>query len=331
MATNADRAAEKVGFIGLGIMGQPMALNLAAAGTNLVVWNRSADRCEPLRAAGARVAASPSEVFARAGTVIVMPVNEAATDAVLGRGTAGFGPMLAGRTLVCMGSNAPGYSRGLAAEVRAAGGSYVEAPVSSSRTPAEAGQLVGRLAGEPAGVERVRPLLAPMCRTMVACGPVGNGLLTKLAVNLLLDQMLAALAEAVHFAARHGLDLRTFADAIDAGPMASDVTRVKLPKLVERDFAPQAAMADALNSSRLIAAAAREVGIATPLLDVDPPLFEEGVAGGDGRLDMVAVLRAIEARTAAGAAPGANDAPVGRREAAAQGVPRRPRSPRQAR
>jgi 3-hydroxyisobutyrate dehydrogenase len=299
MTQNGDRVTEEIGFIGLGIMGQPMALNLTAAGTKLIVWNRSADRGEPLRAARARVAASPPELFARAMTVITMLINEAATDAVLGRGTPEFGSMVAGRTLVCMGSNAPGYSRGLAADISAAGGFYVEAPVSGSRKPAEAGQLVGLLAGEPEVVEQVRPLLAPMCRTTVDCGPVGNALLMKLAVSLFLNQLLAALTEAAHFADRHRLDLRKFQEAIDAGPVASDVTRVKLPKLIERDFAPQAAMADALNSERLIAAA-REEGIATPLLDAGLAPYDEGVGRGDGQLDMVAVVRAIEARTAMG-------------------------------
>lgn len=299
MAENAERATEAIGFIGLGIMGQPMALNLAAAGINLVVWNRTADRCAPLREAGAEVASSPSEVFARAKTVIAMLVNEAATDAVLGRGTPEFGPMVAGHTLACMGSNAPGYSRDLSADVHAAGGFYVEAPVSGSRKPAKAGQLVGLLAGELEVVERIRPLLRPMCHTTVMCGPVGNGLLMKLSVNLFLNQMLNALAEAVHFADLNGLDLTKFGEAIDAGPTASDVTRVKLPKLIGRDFAAQAAMADALNSNRLITTAAREVGMASPMLDAGLALFEESVARGDGHLDMVAVIRAIEDRTAA--------------------------------
>jgi len=285
-----------IGFIGLGIMGQPMALNLAAAGTALVVWNRSAGRCEPLRAAGAAVAASPADVFARAETVILMLVNEAATDAALSRGAPDFPSRVSGRTVVCMGSNAPDYSRSLGAEIEAAGGVYVEAPVSGSRKPAEAGQLVGLLSGEPEVVERVRPLLAPMCRATILCGPLGNALLMKLSINLFLNQMLASLAEAVHFAGRHGLDLRRFQEAIDAGPMASDVTRVKLPKLVERDFTPQAAMADALNSERLIAAAARQAGVATPMLEAGLALYHQAVEQGDGKLDMVAVLRTLEAR-----------------------------------
>lgn len=287
-----------VGFIGLGIMGQPMALNLARAGTRLVVWNRSPERCEPLRAAGAAVADSVAAVFAQADTVILMLVNEAATDAALGRGGPGFAEMVARRTVVNMGSTAPAYSRGLEADIRAAGGRYVEAPVSGSRKPAEAGQLVALLGGDPAAVEQVRPLLAPMCRETVACGPVGNGLLMKLAVNLLLNTLVASLAEAVHFAGQNGLDLRQLQAAINAGPMASDVTRVKLPKLIERDFAVQAAMADAFNSCRLIAAAAEEAKVAAPLLNLARELYGEGVAMGHGRLDMAAVLHAIEMRTA---------------------------------
>lgn len=292
-------AGNVVGFIGLGIMGQPMAMNLAMAGASLIVWNRTAAACEPLRAAGAEVADSPREVFARAQTVIIMLINEAATDAVLGRDTSAFGPMVAGRTVVCMGSNAPAYSRRLAADVRAAGGSYVEAPVSGSRKPAEMGRLVGLLAGNPEDVDRIRPVLKPICHVTVDCGPIGNGLLMKLSVNLFLNQMLVALAEAAHFAERNGLDLRKFQEAIDAGQMASDVSRVKLPKLVDRDFAAQAALTDVLNNERLITSAAQDIGIASPLLEVGLQLYGEAVAAGDGDLDMVAVIQAIEARTRA--------------------------------
>jgi len=301
---------EAVGFIGLGVMGRPMALNLARAGTPLVVWNRSPDGAAVLGAAGASVVSDVAAVFARARVVILMLADEAALDAVLGRGTPGFAALVAGHVLVSMGSNAPGYSRDLATDILAAGGRYVEAPVSGSRKPAEAGELVCLIGGEPDTVAEVRPLLAPMCRETLACGPVGHALLMKLAVNLYLNTMLAGLAEAVHFADRHRLDLATFEAAIGAGPMASDVTRVKLPKLVARDFSVQAATADAFNSTRLIAAAARAAGLASPLLDLASALYGESVGLGNGRLDMVSVLAAIEARTEAIAA-----APAAGREA----------------
>lgn len=288
-----------VGFVGIGVMGEPMALNLARAGTPLVVWNRTPERCEPLRAAGAQVAGSVAEVFARASTVILMLINQAATDAVLGRGTPEFAHLVAGRTVVNMGSAAPDYARALESEVRAAGGRYAEAPVSGSRKPAEAAQLVALLAGEPATVADVRPLLAPMCREVVVCGAVGNGLLMKLAINLFLITCVASLAEATHFAAENGLDLAQFGLALNAGQLASDMSRVKIPKLVARDFSVQAAMADAYASTNLITAAARAASIASPMLDRARELYGETLALGHQRIDMSGVLHAIEQRTSA--------------------------------
>lgn len=287
-----------VGFIGLGLMGEPMARNLAHSGTPLVVWNRAAAKAEALREAGARVATSPAGVFAQADVVVLMLANAGAIDAVLRRGTAEFAQLVAGCTVVHMGTTSPGYSRGLDVDIRAAGGCYVEAPVSGSRKPAEAGELVALLAGDPESVDVVRPLLAPMCRDTFDCGTVPNALLMKLAVNLYLITMVTGLVEATHFASRHGLPLGQLRAVLDAGPMASWVSRVKAGKLVDDDFAAQAAAADVLTNNRLIADAARAAGIASPLLDVCHELYGETVALGHGADDMVAVLRAIEHRSA---------------------------------
>jgi 3-hydroxyisobutyrate dehydrogenase len=288
----------ELGFIGLGVMGEPMALNLARAGTRLVVWNRSADKCERLRAAGAQVAASPAEVFGAARIVILMLATEAVMDDVLGRGTPAFAAMVAGHTVVHMGTTAPDYSRALDADIRAAGGRYVEAPVSGSRKPAEAGQLVAMLAGAADAVAEVRPLLQPMCHTATDCGAVPTALLTKLAVNLFLITMVTGLAEAAHFAERHGLDMQQVTAVLDAGPMASSVSRVKMQKLATSDFTVQASIVDVLKNSRLVAEAARRAGIASPLLDICYVLYGETLALGLGGDDMVAVVRAIAARTA---------------------------------
>ncbi|MFI7140112.1 NAD(P)-dependent oxidoreductase [Streptomyces massasporeus] len=287
-----------VGFIGLGVMGQPMALNLARAGTRLVVWNRTPERCEPLHAAGAEVAASAGDVFRRASTVFLMLADETSVDAVLGRGTPDFAPRVAGHTVVHMGTTSAEYSCGLLEDIRAAGGRYVEAPVSGSRVPAERGELVGMLAGDDDAVATVRPLLAPLCRETFGCGAVPGALLLKFSVNLFLIAVVTGLAEAFHFAERHGLDQRLFRDVLDAGPMASAVSRVKTLKLLERDFSVQAAAADVLKNNRLIAEAARKAGLASPLLDVCHALYDETVRRGHGGEDMVAVLHTLEARTA---------------------------------
>jgi 3-hydroxyisobutyrate dehydrogenase len=293
---------ELAGFIGLGVMGQPMALNLARAGTPLVVWNRTAARCDPLREAGALVAAAPGEVFQRARTVILMLADDAATDVVLGRDGPRFTARLAGRTIVHMGTTSAGYSRALEADVRAAGGRYVEAPVSGSRGPAEKGELVIMLAGEDDAVAEARSLLSPLCRQAVACGAVPGALLMKLAVNIFLITQVTGLAEAFHFASRHGLDQRRFVDVLDAGPMASSVSRTKAAKLLTRDFSVQAAILDVLKNNRLIAEQARASGLASPLLDACHALYGETAALGHGDADMAAVLCAIEARTDGGRA-----------------------------
>jgi 3-hydroxyisobutyrate dehydrogenase len=287
-----------LGFIGLGAMGEPMALNLARAGRPLLVWNRSPAKCAVLAAAGATIAPDPAAVFARCEAVILMLVDGAAMDAVLARGEPSFAQRVEGRLLINMATTAPGYSKALADDIRAAGGRYVEAPVSGSRKPAEAGQLVAMLAGEPADVGAVRPLLAPICREAMACGPVPNALLMKLAVNLFLITMVTGLVEAVHFAERRGLDLALLVAILDAGPMASDVSRVKAAKLLKQEFSRQARISDVQKNNRFVVEAAREARIASPLIDVCFALYGETEALGLGDDDMVAVIRAIEQRTA---------------------------------
>lgn len=284
-----------VGFVGLGIMGRPMALRLVAAGTPLVVWNRSADALRSLTDAGARPAASVADVFAACDTVIVMLRNADAVDDVLRDGDpAGpVAPFVAGRTVVNMGTVAPEASARIARDVEAAGGTYVEAPVSGSRRPAEQGELVAMIAGTPAAVAAVTPLLAPMCARVVPCGAVPGGLTMKLAVNVFLIATVTGLAETFHFADMHGLDRETLRDVLDSGQMSSPISRVKTAKLVADDLTPQAAISDVLMNAALIRDAARAADIAVPLTDAGRDLYAEAVDRGEGGLDMVGVVRAF--------------------------------------
>lgn len=271
------------GFLGLGVMGRPMARNLLRAGVPLIVWNRSPGATEGFPV----VAASPAEVVAGADVVFVMLANGEAIDDVL------RGLPLDGTIIVHMGTTAPEYSAGLADRVRAAGGRYVEAPVSGSRKPAEAGHLVAMLAGDVSDISQVRPLLAPMCHETVVCGPVPQGLLMKLTVNVYLIGTVTALAETFHFAAARGVDTEKLVAVLDAGQMASPISQVKARKLADRDFTVQAALRDVLYNNRLITAAATEP---MPLLTLCEQLYTEAVALGHGGEDMAAVIKALEAR-----------------------------------
>lgn len=285
-----------VGFLGLGIMGQPMAVRLAQAGTPLIVWNRSPARCRALAEIGARVAADPAEVFDAARTVLMMLADADAIDTVLDRGSARFHDLVAGHLIVHMGTTSPEYSRDLASAIREAGGAYAEAPVSGSRGPAASGELVAMLAGEPTDAAVIEPLLAPMCRETVHCGPVPNGLLMKLAVNVYLIAKVTGLAEAVHFAERQALDVHLLRSVLDAGPMASTVSRTKTAKLVSADMHVQAAVPDVLKNARLIVDAAHGVRAVVPLSEECRRLYDETLALGHAADDMVAVIHALRER-----------------------------------
>jgi len=173
-----DFFSAPVGFIGLGSIGSPMALNLVTEGTPLLVWDEAFARCGVLAQAGAAVAKDLADVFRDCKVIFLLLADAKATDAVLARYDRRFGDRVRGRMLINTATPAPAYSVVLEADIRIAGGRFVEAAVWGSRRSAETGQLVATLAGRPEDVAFVWPLLAPICRDVILCGPVPNGLMT---------------------------------------------------------------------------------------------------------------------------------------------------------
>lgn len=283
----------RIAFLGLGHMGQPMATHLARSGADLVVWNRTASVAEPFAALGADVATTADEAIASSEVVILMLAGDRVVDRVLDREGPGLA-RLAGRTVVQMGTTSPAYSLMLGRALEAVGARYVEAPVSGSRIPAEQGQLVAMVAGPADLVPLVSRLVAPMCRTVVAVGEVPQALAMKLAVNTFLITQVVGLVESFHLARAAGLDLEVFRFVLDAGPMASAVSTVKLAKLVRADFAVQASAADVLYNARLIDGQCAESGVELPLMDEALGLLERAVRAGHGDEDMVAVIRVLD-------------------------------------
>jgi 3-hydroxyisobutyrate dehydrogenase len=286
-----------VGFIGLGSMGEPMARNLEAAGTHLVVWNRSVEKLRLLENAGAEVAGSIDELFERVSTVIIMLANSTAIDEVLGRYSDRFADHVRGHLVVNMGTVAPAYSHRLCEDVTNAGGEFIEAPVSGTRKPAQEASLVAIVAGQTSVIEKASGLLEPMCREVILCGEVPKALMMKLSINVFLISLVSGLAECVHFAESNGVDRTLLLEAINSSHLSSDFSRVKLPKLLTRDFDAQARISDVLENNQFIVDVAREAGISSPISDVCLSLFSETRDLDLANADTVAVLRAIELRT----------------------------------
>jgi 3-hydroxyisobutyrate dehydrogenase len=284
-----------VGFAGLGLMGHPMAANLVRAGVDLITYNRSRAPLDDLAKLGARPVDTPAALFAACDTILLMLADDAAVDFVLGRGGPEFRPRMEGRLIINMGTHAPAYSSKLAADIRQVGGEFVEAPVSGSRGPAVAGELVVMMAGEDRAVERAWPLLAPLCRSVLVTGQVPSALAMKLAVNLYLIASVAALAEATNVARAFGLDLNQFQQVIASGPLGSDVARAKLDKMISGQFAPQATIRDVCKNAALVEEAANGAEAPAPLLRQSRALFDMALAGGAGALDMAAVIDVLAA------------------------------------
>ena len=283
----------KAGFIGIGHMGEPMALNLLRAGLPVVVWNRTLEKCNALVGIGAEQAPSIQDLFTRCTAVMLMLIDSKAIDAVLGRRTAAFAARACGKIIIHLGTTSPEYSQELERDVIAAGGSYVEAPVSGSRQPAEQGQLIGMVAGHADAVERILPLLGPLCAQIFRCGQVPGALRMKLAVNHYLIGMVSVLAETTHAARHANIDLHTLRQVLDAGPMASTVSRTKLDKLVRQDFSPQAALGDVSTITELVLAQCEASGGNAPLIRQCASLYKAALVAGHGSADMTAIVHAF--------------------------------------
>lgn len=289
------RGLPAVGFAGLGIMGTPMAANLVRAGFDVTVWNRTPAAASELAALGAQAASTVEELFAAARVVVLMLRDEPAVDAVLARGTPRFIEFVRGHVIVQMGTFTPDFSRALADDVSRAGGSYVEAPVSGSRGPAADGSLVAMLAGPADAVAEATPVIDAMCAERFLCGEVPAALGMKLAVNTFLITMVTGLAEAFHFAEATGADTEVLRQVLDAGPMASAVSRGKGAKVTAADFTAQAAIGDVLKNAELVENAALAAGIPHPLIAVCRELYAEAAKAHRDE-DMIAVITAIAGR-----------------------------------
>ncbi|KAH6684971.1 hypothetical protein F5X68DRAFT_210438 [Plectosphaerella plurivora] len=280
----------RVGFIGLGVMGTPMALNLARR-FPLTVWNRSESKYPALIKAGAVVANSPAAVVENSDFIFTMLFDGSSLKSIL---SDDFRRSLRGKTLINTSSVTVGDSESLFRTVTEAGGSFIEMPVSGSRMPAEQGRLVGMMAGDEAACESIRPIVEPLTTSAIYCGPIGSGLRMKYAVNNYLITMTAGLAESMNLAKAQGLDVKDFGEVIDAGPMASAYSRLKIDKMQREDWSAQASIDDCHNSTRLICAATAQAGTKGPLISLCEHLYGTAKDEGFGGEDMVAVIKVLQ-------------------------------------
>lgn len=228
----------RIGFIGIGLMGLPMCRRLLAAGHPLTVWNRSPDKCAPLVAAGAALAASPAALTREADVIMTCLADTAAVEDVFQRADGIAAALAPGKTVVDFSSIAPAATRALAAAAQARGAAWVDAPVSGGVVGAEAGSLVIMAGGEATALEPLRPLLAALAQRVTHMGPSGAGQVTKVCNQLIVAANAVLIAEAVALAEKAGVDASRLAPALAGGFADSRPFQLLAPRMSARTFEP---------------------------------------------------------------------------------------------
>ena len=222
----------RVGFIGLGKMGAVMAPRLLEGGHNVTVWNRSLEKCKDIESKGSAVAGEPSGVATASDIIITMLLDDAAVESIFDGPSGLLSVPMEGKLFIDMSTLRPGTVRSLSQRIEKRGARLVDAPVSGTVAPAKDGKLLALAGGFEEDIERARPVLDVLCRKVVHAGPVGQGALLKLVVNLPLAVYWQALAEAAALGQSGGLDLKLMLETIQDSSASLAVLGLKTPAIL---------------------------------------------------------------------------------------------------
>ncbi len=283
-----------LGFIGLGLMGRPMARNLMRAGYSLTVHNRSRGAVKELLAEGAAEAFSPAEVAARSDVVILsLPDSPDVESVALGPSglREGFRP---GGLVIDTTSGRPEASVRIADALRSRGVEYLDAPVSGGDVGARAATLSIMAGGRREAFERAVPVLRTLGRTVVHVGDVGTGNYSKLANQILVGVTLAGMGEALVFAAKAGVRLDALLEVLGGGLARCGVLEVKAPKVIRGDFQPGGKADFQLKDLNNVIGCSTALGVSLAVTDLVRRQYERLVHAGHGGEDHSAVIRVTE-------------------------------------
>jgi 3-hydroxyisobutyrate dehydrogenase len=275
MTGSNEQQSEKLGYLGLGLMGLPMTRRLLNAGYDVAVWNRSAGKAATLVEAGARPASSPREV-ASAASIIFMCVTDAHAVEEVVFGSEGLATVPGtGKLVVDFSSIHPDAARAIAARLKADNGmGWIDAPVSGGTKGAEEGTLAVMAGGDAADIERVRPYVLAMARRLTHMGPTGAGETTKLCNQVIVGCAMAVLAEATRLAANAGIDAARLPEALAGGFADSIPLQLFVPRMVQGIHSPPLGhIATMLKDLDTVIEVARDTSSPVPMASLAAQLF----------------------------------------------------------
>ncbi len=284
----------KVGFMGLGIMGAAMAANILKAGYPLMVFNRTPDKAQDLARMGAGVASSPKALAHAADIIIAMVTGPEAINSLVFGPTGAAAEFNPKKTFINMSSVSPQFTRDLAERLAGTGVTFIDAPVSGTKKPAEDGALVILAGGKQDKINELDPLFLTMGKKVIYCGPMGQGSMMKMFINLLLGVMMEGFAEAVNFGRLGGLDLEAMLETVFSGAMNAPMFQVKAPNFRDKNYPPAFPLKHLCKDAKFLLDTAYELGAPVPGGQMLLHLYRLGVAQGWGDQDISAIMRVLE-------------------------------------
>jgi 3-hydroxyisobutyrate dehydrogenase len=299
MADIAGGNTEKLGYLGLGMMGFPMSRRLIKAGHDVTVWNRSSAKAVALVEAGAKAAACPRDAASAAGIIFMCLTDAAAVEAVVfGRDGVAEVPGV-GKLVVDFSSIHPDAARAIAARLKAANGmGWIDAPVSGGTMGAEEGTLAVMAGGDAADIERVRPYVLSMARRLTHMGPAGAGQTAKLCNQVIVGCAMAVLAEATRLAVNAGIDAGRLPEALAGGFADSIPLQLFVPRMVQGIHSPPLGhIATMLKDLDTVVDVARNTSSPVPMSALAAQLFRLAKAARGADADALEIYKLSAAQT----------------------------------
>uniref|UniRef100_A0A0D6QZE7 6-phosphogluconate dehydrogenase NADP-binding domain-containing protein n=1 Tax=Araucaria cunninghamii TaxID=56994 RepID=A0A0D6QZE7_ARACU len=284
----------EVGFLGLGIMGKAMAVNLLKNGFNVTVWNRTLSKCEDLVEYGASVGQTPAEIVKKCKYTIAILADPAAALSVVFDKDGVLETMCSGKGYIDMSTVDAATSTKISKGILGKGGRFLEAPVSGSKKPAEDGQLIILAAGDKSLHDEITPAFDVMGKQTFFLGEVGNGAKMKLVVNMIMGSMANAFSEGLVLSDRCGLSQQTLIDVLGLGAIGNPMFKLKGPAMIQERFDPQFPLKHQQKDMRLALGLGDDVGVSMPVAAAANEVFKKARSMGLGDLDFSAVYQAVK-------------------------------------
>ena len=285
---------KNVGFVGLGLIGKPMCLNIVKKGFAVKCWNRTSSKMDDVTQAGATGCSTPKEAAAGADVIITCVNDSPDVEAVILGPDGVIESIGEGATVIDMSTISPSVTRDIAAKLAAKGVNMLDAPVSGGVVGAENGTLSIMVGGEPKVLESVMPVLEAMGTRITLCGSTGMGQVTKLANNIVGQATLAAVSEGLVFASKSGAEPSAVLAALGGGAAQSWMLDNLGPKMYDRNFAPGFMVDTAQKDMRLIMETAEETRVPLPVTAVAMQMFRAAQEMGFGREGTQAYVKVCE-------------------------------------